>query len=79
MSNHRIIEAEGVAVLPLSQEVLEALGMEVGDEVDVSIANGSIVLRPVEAEGRSETFGEIIETLFQERQKVYLELAGGAE
>jgi antitoxin component of MazEF toxin-antitoxin module len=79
MTRNRITAVEGSAALLLSDEVLDILGVEVGDEVDVSVVDGTLVLRPTDEAGRTKSFGAVIEELLVERRDVYEELAKGAE
>lgn len=48
MSRKRITASKNPTTLLLPQEILDTLGIDDGDEVDVSIMDGTLVLRPLD-------------------------------
>lgn len=65
-------------ILILSPEIMAELGLTSGDEVEVTVNNGTIVMRPVEDDDDAE-FDAIADQLIEERKHVYEALARGAE
>ncbi len=63
----------------LTPEHLHALGVRVGDSVQVSVANGEILVRPLNEPLRKELLNAAIEDVMQRRQSVFEELAKGAK
>ena len=63
----------------LGPEHLSALGVRVGDSVEVSVANGEILVRPLNEERRKEMLSAAIEDVIQRRKCVFEELAEGAK
>jgi len=45
MSRRRIIASGAEAALLLSQETLNQMGVSIGDDVDVSIQDGALIVR----------------------------------
>jgi antitoxin component of MazEF toxin-antitoxin module len=52
------------SALPLDRTILEQLGMKVGDQVQVTVSNGSLVVTPMQ--------GVISEKQFEQSQKKML-------
>lgn len=71
------IENRGIAVI-LPPELLAQVGMRVGDQVDVTLVDQTIVLQPLEEAERTKRIGEITERLLVQRKSVYEALAEGA-
>lgn len=71
------IDNRGVAVI-LPPELLAQIGMSVGDQVDVTLVDQSIVLQPIEEAERAQKIEEITGRLLVERRAVYEALAEGA-
>ena len=60
-------------VLPL--EVLEALGLHIGDVVDLTVADRQLILRPAEGADRRRLLEEITRDVFERRRDAYERLA----
>jgi antitoxin component of MazEF toxin-antitoxin module len=65
------------ASLSLPPEVLEALGVEAGAELDVEIVGRAVVVRSVEEATRSREFINTFESILDKRRGAYDELAKG--
>lgn len=75
---HRIITSiDNTPMLQLTQEVLDQVGVQVGDEVDLTIVNRTLILRPLEEVEREETVASLARVLFERRRRVYEALAEG--
>jgi antitoxin component of MazEF toxin-antitoxin module len=63
----------------LDPESLHALGVRVGDSVQVSVANGEILVRPLNEQSRQEMLNAAVEDVMRRRESVFEELAKGAK
>ena len=63
----------------LGPEHLHALGMQIGDSVQVSVVNGEILIRPLNESLRKEMLEAAIEDVTRRRKSVFDELAKGAK
>ena len=63
----------------LPPEALNALGVEVGAELEVEIVGHALVVRSVEEARRSRKFASAFESLLTKRLTAYEELAKGPE
>ena len=63
----------------LPAEALNALGVEIGAEVDVEIVGRALVVRSVEEARRSREFASTFESILTKRRTAYEELAKGPE
>lgn len=79
MSRKRIMASEDSATLLLPQEILDAMGINDGDEIDVSVADGTLTLRSLDEAERARKLGAATEAVFKRRRTAYEELAKGAE
>lgn len=79
MSRKRITTAEDSATVLLPQELIEMMGIEVGDEVDVSIVGRTLVVRPLDEVERAQRIDDATGAVFERRKSAYEELAEGAE
>ncbi len=75
MQRQRITTAGNSAVLPLSRAVLDELGVEIGDEVDVAVVNGALVLRPLDESSREQALEAVITDVLERRSSAYQKLA----
>ncbi|HEY7544194.1 MAG TPA: AbrB/MazE/SpoVT family DNA-binding domain-containing protein [Blastocatellia bacterium] len=79
MSRRRITTHEDSAALLLPQEAMDQLGLKVGDEVEVSVVDGALIVLPSSEADRARRMEEIIKTLFERRRSAYERLAKGVE
>jgi antitoxin component of MazEF toxin-antitoxin module len=79
MSRRKIIASGEEAALLLSQETLKQMGVQVGDEVDVIIEDGALIVRPLDEAMRAQKIEQITDDLFEQRKSAYQRLAGGVE
>jgi antitoxin component of MazEF toxin-antitoxin module len=70
-------DGNNVAVV-FPRELLAQVGMGVGDQVDITLINRTIVLRPIDEAERVQRIEEITKQLFTQRKSVYEALAEGA-
>ena len=79
MSRKRIDTSKDSAAILLPQEVLDQLGINAGDEVDLSVVDGTLILRPLEEIGRARKIGDATNAVFERRKSAYEQLAKGIE
>jgi antitoxin component of MazEF toxin-antitoxin module len=79
MSRQRITADGKSATLELPQEILDELGVAVGDEVDLSVVNGTLILRPSDEAERAQKVEAATKATFERRRSAYEELAKGAD
>jgi antitoxin component of MazEF toxin-antitoxin module len=80
MTVARVATAEGLIAILLPPEVAERLGLQIGDSVDISIDDRSLVVTPsLSPEERAERIRISTQRLLREREEVYKALAQGEE
>lgn len=79
MSRKRITASENSATLLLPQEILDLMGVEDGDEVDVSVVDGVLILRSLDKAQRAQKVDAATESVFERRKSAFEELAKGTE
>ena len=73
----RISTSGNSAALVLSQDVLGLMGIAVGDEVDISLVDRTLVVRPVSEEVREQRVAEAVDQVFSRRRSLLRRLAEG--
>jgi len=58
---------------------LDKLGIAIGDEVELSLINRTLVLQPLDEADRAQKLEAVTKTVFEHRQSAYTRLAQGAE
>jgi antitoxin component of MazEF toxin-antitoxin module len=79
MSRERITAVGETAALLLSKEVLDKLGITIGDEVELSLIDRTLMLQPLDEAARGQQLEAITQTVFARRQSAYTQLARGSE
>lgn len=79
MSRRRIIASGEEAALLLSQETLNQMGVSIGDDVDMSIQDGALIVRPLNEATRAQKIEEVTSDVFERRKNAYQRLAEGVE
>lgn len=79
MSRRRIIASGEEAALLLPPETLDKMGLSIGDEVDLSVEDGALVVRPLNESTRAQRIEEVTGEVFERRQNAYRRLAEGVE
>ena len=79
MSRKRITRSEDASTVLLPQEIIEMMGIEAGDEVDVSFVNRTLIVTPLDEAGRAEMIDAATNTVFERRKTAFEELAKGVE
>jgi antitoxin component of MazEF toxin-antitoxin module len=79
MSRKRIIASDDSAVILLPQEVLDQMGISNGDEIEMSIEEGAVILRPLEEAARAQKLAVATDAVIERRKSAYERLAEGVE
>jgi antitoxin component of MazEF toxin-antitoxin module len=79
MSRERITAVGETAALLLSKDVLDKLGIAIGDEVELSLVDRTLMLQPLDEAARGQQLAAITKTVFSRRQSAYTQLAQGPE
>ena len=79
MSRERITAVGESAALLLPKDVLDKLGIAIGDEVELSLIDRTLILQPLDEADRGQKLGAVTKTVFERRQSAYTRLAQGAE
>jgi antitoxin component of MazEF toxin-antitoxin module len=64
----------GAAVM-LPDEVIQSVGLRIGDKLELTVGDQQLILRPVEDRPREARLAEITREVFEERQDAYRRLA----
>jgi antitoxin component of MazEF toxin-antitoxin module len=75
MAQSKIVSLGEAAAVVLPGEVLEAMGLRVGDVIDVTVGDRELILRPAAPEGSQSSIEEIVRELFERRGDAYRRLA----
>lgn len=73
MSRKRIAASQDSAAILLPQEVLDEMGVHEGDEVDVSVSDRTLIMRPLNAE-RARKIEDATKAVFERRGPAYKKL-----
>lgn len=79
MSRERITTSGDDAAVRIPQEVLDGLGVAVGDEVEMSVVERTLVVRPLNEVERADRIDAATENVIGRRTSAYEELARGAD
>jgi antitoxin component of MazEF toxin-antitoxin module len=79
VSRKRITASENPTTLLLPQELLNTLGVDAGDEIDVSVVDRTLILRSVEEAERAQKIEAATKSVFNHRKTAYEELAKAVE
>jgi antitoxin component of MazEF toxin-antitoxin module len=78
MPRQKIIAVDDSPSLLLSPELLEKLGVSIGDELDLSVEGRTLIIRPTDETRRRARMDAAMKELMIRRRKVYERLAEGA-
>ncbi len=79
MSRKRITVVEDSSMVVLPKEVLDMMGVKAGDEIDLSVVDRTLIVRPLDEVERARKVDAVTESVFKRRKSAYEELAKGAE
>ena len=79
MSRERITASGDNATVRIPAEILEGLGLVVGDEVEILLVERAVVVRPLNEVERSERIESATNDVVERRQIAYEELARGVD
>ena len=79
MLRERITSVGESAAILLPKEVLDKLGLAIGDEVELSLIDRTLLLQPLDEADRAQHLAVIATRVFARRQHAYSQLAQGPE
>ena len=79
MTRSKVTIAENSAAILVPQELLDEMGIAVGDEIDVALEGKTLVLRSLDEAERAEKLKQIMDSVFERRAIAYQKLAKGVE
>ncbi len=71
-------EIEGSIAVLIPKEVSDNYGLSAGDELDLSEADGAMILRSLQEAEKSREIADATEKVFDRWNNVFVELAKGA-
>ncbi len=75
MTQQHITQIGKTPALLLPDDILERLGLHVGDSLDISIINGLLIASPSSEEEREQKIQAAIQKVFTNRKSAYQSLA----
>ena len=75
MSYQRITTVGETPALLLRQELLDQVGIHVGDTIDVSVIDGMLIVSPIDEIERAQKLEAIRQKVFERRKSAYQRLA----
>jgi len=79
MSRERLTAVGESAALLLSKDVLDKLGLAIGDEVEVSLLDRTLLLQSLDEAARAQQLVTLTKSVFARRQSAYIRLAQGPQ
>jgi antitoxin component of MazEF toxin-antitoxin module len=77
MSQHVLVPVDSGTGLVLPPDILTALGLKIGDSVDLTLADHQIIVRPMGEAARRRLVSDGLRILLARRRGLYQELTGG--
>jgi antitoxin component of MazEF toxin-antitoxin module len=79
MSHQQVTLVDDSPALLLSPEMMEKLGISVGDTLEIAVENRTLIVRPLDEVERQIRMDEAMLKLMERRQDVYERLAEGVK
>ncbi|HZS10228.1 MAG TPA: AbrB/MazE/SpoVT family DNA-binding domain-containing protein [Blastocatellia bacterium] len=79
MSRQQVTLVNDSPVLLLSPELMEKLGISIGDELELAVENRTLIVRPLDEVEREAKMDAAMKDLMERRREVYEKLAEGAK
>lgn len=79
MARQKITMIDDSPALLLSPELLEAIGISVGDEVEINVEDRALIIRGLNENERQVKLDEMMKELMNRRRSTYERLAEGAK
>lgn len=74
MARQRITVTADGATLVITPDVLNALGLHPGDEVDVAVVDRSVWLRPLDEVERAQKIDSVTQAVLSRRKRALMQL-----
>jgi putative addiction module antidote len=79
MLTKKITSLGNSAAIVLPKDILALMGLGIGDEVELSINEKSLVVKPLSEKARQELFETALRTVMVERKELLENLAKGVD
>jgi AbrB family looped-hinge helix DNA binding protein len=79
MSSKLIATSGDSAAILLPKEILDEMGIREGEEVDVTVSDRTLIMRPLDEAERAGKIKEATSAVFERRSPAYKKLAEGVE
>jgi antitoxin component of MazEF toxin-antitoxin module len=79
MPRERITVVSESAALLLPKDILDKLGIAIGDEVELSLIDRTLIVQPLDEADRAQQLATVTQAVFARRQSAYARLAQGTE
>ena len=70
-----IVAVNGSAAIVLPPDVLHAMGLGIGDALEIAVTDDRMILRRVDDPDRRDRVEKLIDEIFEERRDAYERLA----
>jgi antitoxin component of MazEF toxin-antitoxin module len=77
MARQKITAVNNSAALLLTPDMLDQMGISIGDDVEVTLVDHALILRPLAEVEREQTVATLTQALLERRRRVYTALAEG--
>jgi antitoxin component of MazEF toxin-antitoxin module len=77
MAHQKITTVNNTAALLLTPDVLDQMGISIGDDVEVTLVDRTLILRPLAEVEREQAVAVLTQALLERRHRVYAALAEG--
>jgi antitoxin component of MazEF toxin-antitoxin module len=77
MTRQTITTVNNLPALILSADILDQLGVSIGEEVDITLVEQTLVMRSSAVAQREQRVEALIQSLLERRSQVYAALAEG--
>ena len=79
MNGEHVMTLDNPAGLLLTPELLQKIGVSTGDQIQISVNEHSLTVRPLTEAERARKIAAATRDIFDRRREAYLELAKGHE
>jgi antitoxin component of MazEF toxin-antitoxin module len=77
MTRQKITTVNNTAALLLTPDMLDQMGISIGDDVEVTLVDRALILRPLAEVEREQAIAALTQALLERRRCVYTALAEG--
>ena len=75
----QVITLENPSSIPLTKEIIEALGLNAGVKISLEVIGPMLIIRSVEETQQTEQFAQTFQSVLKHRKSAYEQLAQGPQ